>query len=116
MSRRSPSALPARSPQGVQLLTATHPIDPEPRRLTLGGFTAPLVCARIPADLLILLCGMTPSPGELFDDWWKNAGYEQSGFDDVFYHDLPPQLAAEAQRRERNEDSKALREPWPLDS
>ena len=24
--------------------------------------------------------------------------------------------AAEAQRRERNEDSKALREPWPLDS
>jgi pimeloyl-ACP methyl ester carboxylesterase len=83
---------------------------------SLGGFTAPLVCARIPADLLILLSGMIPSPGELFDDWWKNAGYELSGFDDVFYHDVPPQLAAEAQRRERNENSKALREPWPLDS
>ena len=38
------------------------------------------------------------------------------GFDDVFHHDVPPQLAAEAQRRERNEESKALREPWPLDS
>ena len=38
------------------------------------------------------------------------------GLDDVFYNDVPPQLAAEAQRRERNEDSKALREPWPLDS
>jgi Alpha/beta hydrolase family len=83
---------------------------------SLGGFTAPLICARIPADLLILLSGMIPSPGELFDDWWKNAGYEQSGLDDVFYHDVPPQLAAEAQRRERNEDSNALREPWPLDS
>ena len=83
---------------------------------SLGAFTVPLVCTRIRVDLLILLCGMIPSPGELFDDWWKNAGYEPSGFDDVFYHDVPPQLAAEAQRRERNEDSKALREPWPLDS
>jgi pimeloyl-ACP methyl ester carboxylesterase len=83
---------------------------------SLGGFTAPLVCARIPADLLILLCGMIPSPGELFDDWWRNAGYEPSGFDDLFYHDVPPQLAAEAQRRERDENSKAVREPWPLDS
>jgi hypothetical protein len=44
---------------------------------SLGAFTAPLVCARVPADLLILLSGMIPSPGELFDDWWKNAGYEQ---------------------------------------
>ena len=83
---------------------------------SLGAFTAPLVCARIPADLLILLCGMVPAPGERFDDWWKNADYEPSGFDDVFYHDVPPQLAAEAQRRERGEDSNALREPWPLDS
>jgi pimeloyl-ACP methyl ester carboxylesterase len=83
---------------------------------SLGGFTAPLVCGRIPADLLILLCGMIPAAGERFDDWWKNAGYEPSGFDDVFYHDVPPRLAAEAQRRERAENAKALREPWPLDS
>ena len=75
----------------------------------LGGFTAPLVCARMPAKPPILLCGMIPSSGELFNDWWKNAGYEPSEFDDVFYHDVPPQLAAEAQRRERNENSKALR-------
>jgi hypothetical protein len=37
-------------------------------------------------------------------------------FDDVFYHDVRPQLAAAAQRRERDELSKALREPWPLDA
>jgi pimeloyl-ACP methyl ester carboxylesterase len=83
---------------------------------SLGAFTAPLVCARIPAGLLVLLCGMIPSSGERFEDWWANAGYEPSGFDEVFYHDVPPQLAAEAQRRERNEDSQALREPWPLQS
>ena len=79
---------------------------------SLGAFTAPLV----PAELLILLCGMVPSPGELFNDWWKNAGYESSGFDDVFYHDVPPRLAAEAQQHERGESSEALQEPWPLDS
>jgi pimeloyl-ACP methyl ester carboxylesterase len=33
----------------------------------------------------------------------------------VFYHDVPPALAAEARRRERGEDSKALQEPWPLE-
>jgi pimeloyl-ACP methyl ester carboxylesterase len=76
---------------------------------SLGGFTAPLVCACIPVDLLILVAAMVPSAGERFDDWWENAGYEPSGFDDVFYHDVPARLAAEAQRRERNEASKALR-------
>jgi pimeloyl-ACP methyl ester carboxylesterase len=83
---------------------------------SLGGFTAPLVCARVPVDLLILVAAMIPLPGELFDDWWANAGYAASGYDDVFYHDVPPELAAEARRRERDEAAKALREPWPLDA
>jgi pimeloyl-ACP methyl ester carboxylesterase len=83
---------------------------------SLGGFTAPLVCARLPTELLVLVAGMIPAPGELFADWWRNTGYEESGYDDVFYHDVPAELAAEARRRERGEDSKALQEPWPLDS
>jgi pimeloyl-ACP methyl ester carboxylesterase len=82
---------------------------------SLGGFTAPLVCARTSVDLLVLVAGMIPAPGELFADWWANAGYEESGADDVFYHDVSPELAAEAQQRERGEDSRALRQPWPLD-
>jgi pimeloyl-ACP methyl ester carboxylesterase len=82
---------------------------------SLGGFTAPLVCERIPVGLLVLVAAMIPSPGELFADWWANTGYEESGQDDVFYHDVPPELAAEAKRRERVETAKALREPWPLD-
>jgi len=83
---------------------------------SLGGFTAPLVCARAPVKLLVLVAAMIPSPGELFADWWTNAGYEESGDDDVFYHDVPLELAAEARRRERKEASKALREPWPLEA
>lgn len=83
---------------------------------SLGGFTAPLVCDRIAADLLVLVAGMVPAPGELFADWWTNTGYEASGDDDVFYHDVAPALAEEAQRRERDERSEALREPWPLDA
>jgi pimeloyl-ACP methyl ester carboxylesterase len=83
---------------------------------SLGGFTAPLVCARIPADLLVLVAGMIPSPGELFGDWWANTGHENSGLDDVFYHDVPPELAAEAMKRERDQAEKPLLEPWPLET
>lgn len=83
---------------------------------SLGGFTAPLVCTRGRVDLLVLVAAMIPSPGELFSDWWKNTGYEPSGYDDVFYHDVPLELAAEAKRRERDETSKALQEPWPLEA
>jgi pimeloyl-ACP methyl ester carboxylesterase len=47
---------------------------------SLGGFTAPLVCARLPAKLLVLVAGMIPSPGEFFSDWWRNSGYEETGY------------------------------------
>ena len=83
---------------------------------SLGGFTAPLVTARVPVQLLVLVAGMIPASGELFADWWRDAAYEESGYEDVVYHDVPPALAAEARRRERGEDSKALREPWPLEA
>jgi pimeloyl-ACP methyl ester carboxylesterase len=81
---------------------------------SLGGLTAPLVCARIPVGLLVFVAGMIPSPGELFADWWANTGYEKSGYEDVFYHDVPAELAAEAQRRERDEASRVFEQPWPL--
>jgi pimeloyl-ACP methyl ester carboxylesterase len=83
---------------------------------SLGGFTAPLVCARVPAELLVLVAAMIPAPGELFADWWTNTGHASSGDDDLFYHDVTPELAAEARRRERDETSKALQEPWPLEA
>jgi pimeloyl-ACP methyl ester carboxylesterase len=83
---------------------------------SLGGFTAPLVCVRITADLLVLVAAMIPAPGELLADWWTNARYESAGYDDPFYHDVPPELAEQAQRRERDETSRALLEPWPLEA
>ena len=83
---------------------------------SLGGFTAPLVCERMPVDLLVFLAGMIPVPGERFEDWWTNVGYADSGLDDVFYHDVPPELEAEATSRERDESSRALSEPWPLET
>jgi hypothetical protein len=64
------------------------------------------VCARLPAKLLVLVAAMIPSPGEFFSDWWKNSGYEETEYEDVFYDDPPPALAAEARRRERNELSR----------
>ena len=81
---------------------------------SLGGFTAPLVCARTEVDLLVLVAAMIPAPGEAFADWWANADHQDAGHDDVFYHDVPPELAAEARLRGRDEASRALQEPWPL--
>jgi pimeloyl-ACP methyl ester carboxylesterase len=77
---------------------------------SMGGFTAPLVCARRPADLLVFVAGMIPAFGESFDDWWTNAGYEEGG-----YHDVPPELAAEARARDYGQADAVLAQPWPLD-
>jgi pimeloyl-ACP methyl ester carboxylesterase len=83
---------------------------------SLGGFTAPLVCARRPVDLMVLVAAMIPAPGERFESWWTNVGYEKSGLDDVFYHDVPPPLVAGAKLHLRDERSRALNDPWPLDA
>ena len=101
--------------------TVVDTVGDRPRPLlvvghSLGCFTAPLVCERIPVDLLVFIAGMIPAPRELFNDWWTNTGYEESGLDNVFYHDVPPELAAEAQTKERNESSAALQQPWPLET
>jgi pimeloyl-ACP methyl ester carboxylesterase len=88
---------------------------------SFGAFTAPLVCDRVEADLLVLVAGMIPSPGEPPDDWWANTGYAREVHaqeDDViatYYHDVAPELAAEALKRERAHPSATSgREPWPL--
>lgn len=98
---------------GAELFVVAH---------SYGGFTAPLVCDRAPTDLLVLVAGMVPTPGEPPNDWWTNTGYESEGGEwegDViatYYHDVPPELAAEALRRERGESARAGREPWPLEA
>jgi pimeloyl-ACP methyl ester carboxylesterase len=92
---------------------------------SLGGFTAPLVCARVPVDLLVLVAAMVPAPGENASEWWAETGHAQAfreqsdhdGSDDaVYYHDVPAELAAEAKRRERGQTEAAMVEPWPLEA
>lgn len=84
-----------------------------------GGYIAPIVCHRVPAKLLVLVAGMVPTPGETAQQMFANTGYEQPKQEDpsdlaVFYHDVPPHLAAEATRRGRTQSSTPGNEPWPL--
>ena len=70
---------------------------------------------------------MVPLPGETGSEWWTNSGYEEwvrehGGENDdddeiaVFYQDVPPELAAEALSRGRDQAEKPMREPWPLNA
>ena len=88
-----------------------------------GGFTAPLVCERLPVELLVLVAAMVPTPGEPPNDYWANTEHGKAfraqtghdGSDDaIFYHDVPPNLVAEAKRRERGQVDTSGIEPWPL--
>jgi pimeloyl-ACP methyl ester carboxylesterase len=89
---------------------------------SFGGFTAPLVCDRLPAELLVFVAGMVPAPGEAPRDWWANTGWEPESdvADDdeiaTYYHDVPPELAAEALRRARTQSGTPTEQPWPLDA
>jgi pimeloyl-ACP methyl ester carboxylesterase len=69
---------------------------------SLGSFTAPVVCEQVAADLLVLLAPMIPAPGDSPASYWTNTGYdgeEREHYDDpieLFYHDVPRDLAADA--------------------
>jgi pimeloyl-ACP methyl ester carboxylesterase len=99
---------------------------------SLGGFTAPLVCAQVPARLVVLVAAMVPQPGEAPGDWWADTGWEQArreaprarsdaaaGFDPLvdFFHDVPPDVVAEAMARgERPQSGTPFTRPLPLAS
>jgi pimeloyl-ACP methyl ester carboxylesterase len=99
---------------------------------SFGGFTAPLVAARLPVDVLVLVAAMVPSPGEAPGDWWANTGHGDAvrrqaardggltGNEDPFvayYHDVPRKLAEEAMSKARAHPSEAsMASPWPLDA
>jgi pimeloyl-ACP methyl ester carboxylesterase len=86
---------------------------------SLAGFTAPLVCDRLPVVLMVLVAAMTPRPGETPGDWWANTGHEfPEPFDPqaVFAHDLEPTLAADSLRHLRAQSGTPFEKPWPLDA
>lgn len=45
---------------------------------SFGGFTAPLVCDRVPAKLLVLIAPMIPAPGEAPIAYWTTRGTRRS--------------------------------------
>lgn len=90
---------------------------------SLGGFTAPLVCDRVPVKRLVLVAGMVPLPGESGEEWWANTGYEEAtrgreheSLTALFFHDVPRELVTEAMAREKDQADTPMREPWPLEA
>jgi Alpha/beta hydrolase family len=91
---------------------------------SFGGFTAPLVAAQIPVDMLVLVAGMIPRPGEAPDDWPANTGFDEVmrqqaqryAGQDLIYQDVPPLLAGQARRRSRDQSDTPGHAPWPLDA
>jgi len=98
---------------------------------SMGGFTAPLVCDRVPVDVMVLVAAMVPRPGESPGDWWTNTGWEAArraqaerdgrpvdgAFDPIetFFHDVPADVIAEAMARgERAQSGTPFEKPWPL--
>jgi pimeloyl-ACP methyl ester carboxylesterase len=86
---------------------------------SFGGYVAPLVAERVNAHVIVLVAGMVPAPGETAEEMFSNTGWQpEPGFEDVrdvFYHDVPRELADEALRRgSRRQSDTPGREPWPL--
>lgn len=86
---------------------------------SLGAFTAPLVCARVPVGLMVLIAGMVPAPGERGDDWGSSTGYPGPRGEteaEIFYADVPGDVARESAEHGRGQSDALGAEPWPLDA
>ena len=93
---------------------------------SMGGFTAPLLCDRVPVDLMVLVAAMVPAPGESGGEWWTNTGWAEARAEEVeiwggeddpfvtFLHDLPPDLAAESGVHMLEQSGTPFEKPWPL--
>ena len=86
---------------------------------SFGGYTAPIVGDRLPVDLMVLVAGMIPAPGESASDMFANTGFVSPDNEDasdlaVFYHDVDPALAKEALAKGRAQSMTPWNEPWPL--
>lgn len=100
---------------------------------SMGTFTAPLVCERLPVKLLVLLNPMIPKPGESAGEWWEATGQPQAraaqaardgrtlggdddGMRDAFFHDLPPDVrSAAVAQGEPDQSGTPFGRPWPLE-
>jgi pimeloyl-ACP methyl ester carboxylesterase len=99
---------------------------------SLGGFTAPLVAARTPVQMLVFVNAMIPNPGETAGEWWGNTSWEAArlgaarrggyaGEFDIptyFLHDVPPEIVEAGASKQREQATTIFQEPcrfeaWP---
>jgi pimeloyl-ACP methyl ester carboxylesterase len=98
---------------------------------SMGAFTAPLVCERVPVDLMVLVAAMVPAPGESPGEWWGNTGQEaaqaeqarrdgrEPGMDDIealFLHDVPADLIAQGWDHVTEQSGTPFIKPWPAEA
>ena len=99
---------------------------------SMGGFTAPAVCARVPVKMVVLVNAMIPMPGETPGAWWGNtnsaaariAAAKRGGYStefemfQYFLHDVPADVIKAGEKNQRQEAPVAFAEPalfkaWP---
>jgi pimeloyl-ACP methyl ester carboxylesterase len=99
---------------------------------SLAGFTAPLVCARAPVQMLVFVNAMIPQPGETAGAWWGTTGATEAReraaarrgyareFDvaTYFLHDVPQDVLRAGPEQPREEADTVFGEPcrferWP---
>jgi len=96
---------------------------------SMGGLTAPLVCDRVPVELLVLVNAMVPVPGETGGEWWTVTGQgeaaaayrQQLGLatdlsdEETYFHDVPADVVAATMAQEFDQSGRPFEDPWPLE-
>jgi pimeloyl-ACP methyl ester carboxylesterase len=109
--------------------------DHEPAEVVLvaqsmGGFSAPMACARAPIGLLVLVNAMVPLPDETPGEWWGNTSSEEARvaaaetggypveFDvpTYFLHDVPAEVLASEGAEQRPEAAIAFTQACDIES
>jgi pimeloyl-ACP methyl ester carboxylesterase len=98
---------------------------------SMGAYTAPVVAARRPVELVVLVAPMVPAPGETPGEFWANTGQPDAArrlaieegrdpdasFDPVemFLHDVAPDVVAASAEHVRNQSDRPFADVWLLD-
>jgi pimeloyl-ACP methyl ester carboxylesterase len=99
---------------------------------SMCSYTAALIAAKVPVDMVVLVAAMTPAPGETPGDWWANTGQAQAAreqairdgrdpdaeFDpvEIFLHDVPADVIAASGAHVREQSDTPFGQPFPLAS
>ncbi len=97
---------------------------------SMGAFTAPMACARVPVGQLVLLNAMIPQPGETPGEWWGNTGSQEArvaaaregGYpaefdvETYFLNELPAEVLASGQASGSQEADISFGQPCAIEA